>query len=223
MNSRCSSTRSIATQQERLVTSRTKVLVDHAPINAYVLNISALHNYQHIEAAIPSFICDQIHIPFIRDHPAVRLHAASLLRSRKGKDLTADTISAGSEQPAFDHIKKTHAKGKGKGKASPIQSATGSAGPSNLSNPQSQTLVPHSSQSISQAGPSTTPVISTFASGFQVSSMPYLPPPTAPFVQYGAIPQMTIHGTTHQGTLPTYTYSNCPPPGEPQAHYSFGS
>ena len=62
MNSCCSSTQSIATQQECLVTSQTKVLVDHTPINAYILNISTLHNYQHIEAAIPSFVCDQIHV-----------------------------------------------------------------------------------------------------------------------------------------------------------------
>ena len=92
--------------------------------------MSSLHNYRHIKVAIPKEICDQICVSFIRDHmvhTTARLHAAGLLRSKKGKDLPDATPQHGeglsAKQPVFDHVKKTRAKGKGKEKAPPIQPA----------------------------------------------------------------------------------------------------
>ena len=211
--------------------------------------MSALHNYQHIEAAIPKEICDQIRVPFTKDHTTARLHAAGLLRSKKGKNSPDADSQRGeelsAEQPAFDRVKKTRSKGKGKGKALLIQPAAETVGPSNLPDPRSQTLVPpgsestsqdyintnrhflfHPSQLISQAGPSTAPAALPFASGSQAPPMIYLPPPTEPFVPYGAVPQRVIDGAAaplyvYYSTLPN-TY---PPyvPSESQIHYSSGS
>ena len=124
------------------------------PTNAYVVNMSALHNYQHIEAAIPKEIYNQIRVLFTKDHTTAQLHAAGLLRSKKGKNSPDADSQRGkelsAEQPAFDRIKKTHSKGKGKGKALLIQPAAETVGPSNLPDPCSQTLVPPSSESMSQ-------------------------------------------------------------------------
>ncbi|KAF8425723.1 hypothetical protein L210DRAFT_3319884, partial [Boletus edulis BED1] len=53
MTACCGSTRAVFEQQERLLSSRTKVLVDHVPTNAYLLNTYSLHNYQWIISAIP--------------------------------------------------------------------------------------------------------------------------------------------------------------------------
>ena len=215
--------------------------------------MSALHNYQHIEAAIPKEIRDQIRASFIRDHTTVRLHAAGLLRSKKGKNPSDATSQRGeelsAEQPAFDCVKKTRSKGKGKGKAPPIQPTTETVGPSNLSDPHSQTLIPpgseltpqdhinasnrhflfRPSQLISQPGPSTAPVTSPFAGGSQAPPMSYLPPPTESFVPYGAAPQRIIDGVAPplyvHYTVPPNTYYHYPPYvlTESQIRYSFGS
>ena len=50
------------------------------PTNTYIVNISALHNYQHIKAVILQPIHNQIHAPFTRDHTAAQLHATNLLQ-----------------------------------------------------------------------------------------------------------------------------------------------
>ncbi|KIK71775.1 hypothetical protein PAXRUDRAFT_72744, partial [Paxillus rubicundulus Ve08.2h10] len=53
MTSGCNSTRSVFERQERLLTTRTKDVVDHVPTNAYILNTYALHNYRWITAVVP--------------------------------------------------------------------------------------------------------------------------------------------------------------------------
>ncbi|KAG1801434.1 uncharacterized protein HD556DRAFT_1205427, partial [Suillus plorans] len=45
--------RNVQERQERIVTTRLRQLIDHAPTNAYFLNTHALHNYQHISALLP--------------------------------------------------------------------------------------------------------------------------------------------------------------------------
>ncbi|KIK80379.1 hypothetical protein PAXRUDRAFT_50663, partial [Paxillus rubicundulus Ve08.2h10] len=49
----CSSTKPVFECQEHLVTMQTKDLVDHIPMNAYILNSYTLNNYQWITANVP--------------------------------------------------------------------------------------------------------------------------------------------------------------------------
>ncbi|KAL4075562.1 hypothetical protein J3A83DRAFT_4046747, partial [Scleroderma citrinum] len=51
--SACNAVKQVAEQHECLVTTRTKDLVSHSLTNAFLLNIYALHNYQHLAAVIP--------------------------------------------------------------------------------------------------------------------------------------------------------------------------
>jgi len=138
-------------QQEHLLTSQTKALVDHAPTNIYIVNMSTLHNYQYIKATISKLLSDQICVPFIADHVSLKLRAADLLRSKKGKDTSDATPSHGegssTEWPAFESMKKTRGKGKGKALAPEpppqLVRETANAGPSHSSNPHAhvQTLI----------------------------------------------------------------------------------
>ncbi|KIK79002.1 hypothetical protein PAXRUDRAFT_79562, partial [Paxillus rubicundulus Ve08.2h10] len=56
MTANCKSTRAVLECQERLLTTQTKDLMDHAPANAYVLNTYALHNYWWISNAVPPLL-----------------------------------------------------------------------------------------------------------------------------------------------------------------------
>jgi len=113
----CNSTRTVFEQQERLLSSRTKVLVNHTPTNAYVLNTHSLHNYQWILSAIPTSIRNQIRAPLITEHASLRLRAADLLRSKKAADIAPDPGNE-ADPPPFDRSNKTcRTAGKGKGKA----------------------------------------------------------------------------------------------------------
>lgn len=131
VNSHCDSTTAVPKKQERLITSQTKDVINHAPTNSYIVNTSSLHNYSWIRAAVPRGIYDQIYAPVTSDHMSVRLHAARLLRSKKGADEPADgkakcdvgTLPA--EHPAFDPPKRARGKGKGKAEA-PLQHPNGS-------------------------------------------------------------------------------------------------
>ena len=100
--------RTVFEWQERLVTSRTKVLLEHAPTNAFILNIHSLHNHQWIMSAIPIQTQDQLKASPMLDHASMRSHAAETLQSKKGangEDTTPNTANE-TEPPAFDQQSK---------------------------------------------------------------------------------------------------------------------
>ena len=68
MTAHCTSTRAVLEKQEHALTLQTKDLVNHAPINAYIIDTSSLHNYQWIKATVPHMLYDQIYVPLISDH-----------------------------------------------------------------------------------------------------------------------------------------------------------
>jgi hypothetical protein len=78
--------RNVQEQQEHIITMRLQQLVDHAPNNSYFLNIHALHNYRYISALLLPNIRTQISMPWILDHHAIHLHAATLMRQKKALD-----------------------------------------------------------------------------------------------------------------------------------------
>ncbi|KAH7905869.1 hypothetical protein BJ138DRAFT_1094753 [Hygrophoropsis aurantiaca] len=98
MKSDCNSTHQIFERQERLLTTRTKNMIDHKPTNSYVLNSYALHNYRWIAACIPPALHAQNATPFISDHSAARVQAAKLVRSKKA----AETMDHEPESNAAD-------------------------------------------------------------------------------------------------------------------------
>ncbi|KAF8430572.1 hypothetical protein L210DRAFT_1019310 [Boletus edulis BED1] len=130
ITSQCNSTRTVLERQERLLTTRTRLLVDHAPTNAFILNIHSLHNYWWIVSAIPIQTRHQIRASLVPDHALMRSHAVETLRSKKGAD-GEDAIpnpANEADPPPFDRQSKTRQKGKAKGKskvnAVPMQSTT---------------------------------------------------------------------------------------------------
>lgn len=138
--------RNVRERQERIITTRLRQLIDHAPNNAYFLNIHALHNYRYISALLPPNIRAQISMPWILDHHAIHLHAAALVRQKKAMD-SADPVDlekvrendTGDLPPAFDRSTSNKRK-KGKAKVVPKKKlATGpDPGPSTsqLQHPQ---------------------------------------------------------------------------------------
>ncbi|KAG6376770.1 hypothetical protein JVT61DRAFT_1794 [Boletus reticuloceps] len=112
ITSQCNSTRTMLEQQERLLTSRAQLLVDHAPTNAFILNIHSLHNYQWIISAIPIQTQDQTRASLMLDHALMRSHAAETLWSKKGAD-GEDAIpnpANEADPPPFEWQSKTHTK-----------------------------------------------------------------------------------------------------------------
>ncbi|KIK81805.1 hypothetical protein PAXRUDRAFT_88225, partial [Paxillus rubicundulus Ve08.2h10] len=49
----CSGLRRVREQQEHVATTRMKTVTKHAAVNAYILNMHALHNYHRIAAVVP--------------------------------------------------------------------------------------------------------------------------------------------------------------------------
>lgn len=126
MTAGCSSIKPVFECQEHLVTTRTKDLMDHTPMNAYILNSYALHNYRWIAAAVPPAVRAQHSAPLVLNHESVRLQAAKVARSKKAAEgadglvnSTEATQDSGapSQPPAFDQTKKTRGKGKAKATA----------------------------------------------------------------------------------------------------------
>ena len=123
--------------QERLLTSCTKFVIDHAPTNAYILNTHSLHNYHWINSVLPASIHTQCSSPLIPEHTSLCLRAAGSLQSKKGSDHeeenAATNLDEAADPPPFDQVKNTRRKNKAKGKAKatppPVQLATGRANP----------------------------------------------------------------------------------------------
>ena len=119
----CNTSKQVARQQERLVTTKMKNLVCHLPTNLYVLNTHVLHNYQHIAAVVLAHFCDEGNIPVVDNHDAIRFHGAKLVHAKKPVDLDASvptTLEGNSvsqeHTAAFDNSNKMRGKGKGRGK-----------------------------------------------------------------------------------------------------------
>ncbi|KIK73939.1 hypothetical protein PAXRUDRAFT_177086, partial [Paxillus rubicundulus Ve08.2h10] len=105
----------------------------HVPTNTYILNTYALHNYQWITPIVPLVVHDQNKITVISTHEVVHRQAAKLVWSKKAVEGVSpapnnnNTTTQG--PPAFDQLKKTQ--GKGKGKAATVEPAAPTqAGPS---------------------------------------------------------------------------------------------
>ena len=116
--------------QERLVSTRTKKIIEHSPTGAYLLNTHALHNYRRILSVLSPDLRKQLTAATVTNHDGLRLHAATLLRVAKvteGEPTPTGSAVDASEQPAPAFVKATvnrnrkaarttKAKGKGKGK-----------------------------------------------------------------------------------------------------------
>ncbi|KAL4075091.1 hypothetical protein V8B97DRAFT_1916280 [Scleroderma yunnanense] len=115
----------VAEPQEHLVITGTKDLVSHSPINAFLLNTHALHNYQHLAAVIPPSLHSQLNVSLITDHEIICLNAAKAVHAKKVTEDSEPNITPEKpvQTPAFDGAKrgsKRKGKGKEKGKATVI-------------------------------------------------------------------------------------------------------
>ncbi|KIO06283.1 hypothetical protein M404DRAFT_55005, partial [Pisolithus tinctorius Marx 270] len=52
-SSRCTGVQVVGERQENNETTRMKMIINHAPTNAFLLNTHALHNYRRITAVMP--------------------------------------------------------------------------------------------------------------------------------------------------------------------------
>ena len=109
--SQCNLTKAVYERQERLLTSCTKFVIDHAPTNVYILNTHSLHNYHWINSVLPASIHTQCSSLLIPEHTSLRLRAASSLRSKKGSDHeeehAAANLNKAADPPPFDQVKNT--------------------------------------------------------------------------------------------------------------------
>ncbi|KAL4066879.1 hypothetical protein J3A83DRAFT_4098505, partial [Scleroderma citrinum] len=123
--SACNAVKQVAEPQEHLVITGTKDLVSHSPINAFLLNTHALHNYQHLAAVIPPSLHSQLNVSLITDHEIICLNAAKAVHAKKVTEDSEPNITPEKpvQAPAFDGAKrgsKRKGKGKEKGKATVI-------------------------------------------------------------------------------------------------------
>jgi len=102
---------------------KTKTVLHHTPVDAYVLNTHMLHNHYRISTSIPPEIREQCRTARSIDHLAVRLHAAKRLQEKKDIEGRATTVAVADVEdiaelpPAFDEATTKAGKGRGKGKA----------------------------------------------------------------------------------------------------------
>jgi hypothetical protein len=75
----------VAVQQGPFLTTRTKEIAGHQPTNRYVLNIFALHNYQHIKRALPTHLRMHRIYDFGDVHELRRTAAAQIRQMKKAK------------------------------------------------------------------------------------------------------------------------------------------
>ncbi|KAN0097891.1 hypothetical protein V8E55_002337 [Tylopilus felleus] len=119
----CNLTSLVVEKQECMLTLWVKTFVEHASMNIYVINMSSIHNYQWIKAAIPSVLYDKIYMPLILDLNCLHAKAAQVLQSKKDGKLAGDfkmSHEPSSMEPDLSQPKKRQpicGNGKGNGKA----------------------------------------------------------------------------------------------------------
>ncbi|KAL4077478.1 hypothetical protein J3A83DRAFT_4368801 [Scleroderma citrinum] len=96
-----------------------KDLVSYSPTNAFLLNIYAIHNYQHVATLIPPSLYSQLNTALVSDHQIIHLNAAKAVHAKTSAAEGNNESVVISEDPeqahAFDRTQKGP-KGKGKGK-----------------------------------------------------------------------------------------------------------
>lgn len=119
----CNLTSLVVEKQECILTLWVKTFVEHASMNIYVINMSSIHNYQWIKAAIPSVLYNKIYMPLILDLNCLHAEAAQVLQSKKDGKLVGDfkmSHEPSSMEPDLSQPKKRQlicGNGKGNGKA----------------------------------------------------------------------------------------------------------
>lgn len=214
--------------QERLVSTRTKKVIEHSPTGAYILNTHALHNYHQVLSVLSLDIHKQLTAAIVANHNSLLLYAATLLRAAKvteGEPTSTGSAVDTSEKTAPAFVKvvangnrkapmTTKEKRKGKGKPSegaPKNAAVSTsanhttvASMSNLGAVQTSNPIGVTAASISDHGASSALPVPGFhvLASSNNAALGALPLP-ASFIQgYGQVVSSVVHPQAY--SIPVY-------------------